>query len=638
MVWACTGLFLVQLAAVQTARNDSWHTLNHRPGYCALYGVCGHRNDSGHSGLDCPLNQPGKPLSGPVSQKLQETCPQLASEFGPDGNYCCTEEQLDTLTHQIAQASTLLVGCPACDHNFKHFFCTLTCHPDQATFVNVTAVQQTADTNITAVAEASYYISDAFGKTFYQSCKDVVYGLLNIKAMQLVGGGAQNFQQWFDFLGLIKDKQPTGIGAPYQMDFPGEQALPAGMTAMKEGIPTCWDPAFKCSCGDCPDAPQCVPPPPPAAPVPYGCTALGLGPNSLSCLDLSLLILYLLFLAALLYLFFAKGIFNSSFATRWGSLKAALLSRGDPHEGNGGADMRPLLDDGADGTSGESPRALDTDIAGSAKGHHSPFERRLQPAFYRLGVYCGAHPYRVLLVCSLAIGVCCLGMLRFRVQTDPQHLWVGATSLAAKEKAQYEASFGGFYRVEQLIISSTPETPSYHKTASGVAPIVSKANIQWLFKVQAIVDSLSAAYTDPTTGQEKSATLADICFKPLGADCAVESVLQYWQMNPQIYNLGRLSPEFCFGHWSTQCRSAFEAPIDPNTVLGGFPTNASSRTKAWQCLRGWVGLWQLRAPPSHWLLPVKLWLSAWAASPACLLCETSPFVLLWQSCWIMPCR
>lgn len=86
-----------------------------------------------------------------------------------------------------------------------------------------------------------------------------MFGLLNIKAMQLVGGGAQNFQQWFDFLGLIKDKQPTGIGAPYQMDFPGEHALPEGMSAMRESIPTCWDPAFKCSCGDCPDAPQCVP-------------------------------------------------------------------------------------------------------------------------------------------------------------------------------------------------------------------------------------------------------------------------------------------------------------------------------------------------------------------------------------------
>ena len=89
--------------------------------------------------------------------------------------------------------------------------------------------------------------------------QDVVFGLLNIKAIQLVGGGARKFQEWFNFLGLIKDKQPTRIGAPYQMDFPGEQNTPAGMTPMNETIPACWDSAFKCSCGDCPDAPACIP-------------------------------------------------------------------------------------------------------------------------------------------------------------------------------------------------------------------------------------------------------------------------------------------------------------------------------------------------------------------------------------------
>lgn len=89
--------------------------------------------------------------------------------------------------------------------------------------------------------------------------QDVVYGLLNIKAMLLVGGGAQDFQQWFNFLGLIKDKQPTRIGAPYQMDFPGEQNTPGGMAVMNETIPDCWESAFKCSCGDCPNAPTCIP-------------------------------------------------------------------------------------------------------------------------------------------------------------------------------------------------------------------------------------------------------------------------------------------------------------------------------------------------------------------------------------------
>ena len=35
-------------------------------------------------------------------------------------------------------ASIFLVGCPACNHNFKQFFCLLTCSPNQATFANVT--------------------------------------------------------------------------------------------------------------------------------------------------------------------------------------------------------------------------------------------------------------------------------------------------------------------------------------------------------------------------------------------------------------------------------------------------------------------------------------------------------------------
>ena len=56
------------------------------------------------------------------------------------------------------------------------------------------------------------------------------------------------------------------------------------------------------------------------------------------------------------------------------------------------------------------------------------------------GVYCGKQPYKVIVMCVLAIGVCCLGLLRFQVETDPQRLWVGSASLAAREKAQYEVN------------------------------------------------------------------------------------------------------------------------------------------------------------------------------------------------------
>lgn len=113
------------LSQLRSCRNDSWQTVNHSPGFCALYGVCGHRKD--HSGLDCPLNQPGKPLSSPSLQKLQDTCPQLASEFGPDGNYCCTEEQLDTLTHQACPAQHVL-SMPSQHHSSVNMLALTTCY------------------------------------------------------------------------------------------------------------------------------------------------------------------------------------------------------------------------------------------------------------------------------------------------------------------------------------------------------------------------------------------------------------------------------------------------------------------------------------------------------------------------------
>ena len=57
-------------------------------------------------------------------------------------------------------AEIFLVGCPACAHNFKHFFCLLTCAPDQATFANVTAAQTAPDTGAAnTVAEMDYFVA-----------------------------------------------------------------------------------------------------------------------------------------------------------------------------------------------------------------------------------------------------------------------------------------------------------------------------------------------------------------------------------------------------------------------------------------------------------------------------------------------
>lgn len=59
--------------------------------------------------------------------------------------------------------------------------------------------------------------------------------------------------------------------------------------------------------------------------------------------------------------------------------------------------------------------------------------------------------------------------------------------------------------------------------------------------------------------------------------------LQFWKMDADIYEHGeppygmKLSADFCFSHWQTQCRSTFEAPMDPHIILGGFPNGPDFR-------------------------------------------------------------
>ena len=57
------------------------------------------------------------------------------------------------------------------------------------------------------------------------------------------------------------------------------------------------------------------------------------------------------------------------------------------------------------------------------------------------GRWCAERPGRVLAVCALAAVLAALGLLRLRVETDPQRLWVGADSQALAEKRHFEVGW-----------------------------------------------------------------------------------------------------------------------------------------------------------------------------------------------------
>ncbi|KAF6262418.1 multidrug efflux transporter AcrB transmembrane domain-containing protein [Scenedesmus sp. NREL 46B-D3] len=517
----------------------------HEPGYCAMYGICGRRKDG--DVLNCANNTQAQAASDELARKLQATCPTLwAEQGGTAGRYCCTAQQIDKLAGDTGKVAPFTVGCPACLHNFVQLWCFLSCSSDQATFTNVTHVQLAADNNETAVKEIDVWTSKEFTDSLYNSCKDVKFGAANLPAMNFMGGGAKDGQEWLEFLGEVKDKRVPPVGSPFQQNFnPTGNSTPAGITPAVGKMASCGDPLFLCSCADCPVAPGCSIPTPGPPPETRTCRA-----GAISCWDLSLLLTYI-----------------------------ALVAAQEPLLGMAAEPGAATVTNGAAGEhEGDETEPLPGDV------HYPWLERKMQTAYTQLGQLCASRPLLVILAGALLIGFCLLGLIRFRLETNPQQLWVGPGSRAARDKAAYEASFGPFYRVAQLILSTTETSNGSHISTSGMPGIVTDDHIRLLFDMQDKVDAVSAAYTDPD-GQPASAALPGVCFKPFGTACATQSLLQYWHMDRASYvaeqakgkYATKLTPDYCFGHWATQCRSAFEAPMDPHVILGGFSTGPDFR-------------------------------------------------------------
>lgn len=646
---------------------DDWRTFDHSPGQCATYGICGHRNDSAEDSLPCAINKPAESLpSSTALKKFQQVCPQLAAELGPDPAVCCTEDQLDILQKSIQQASIFLVGCPACNHNFKSFFCLLTCSPNQATFTNITAVQNavveskatftqagfdSAYINITtsvrdidnkipsvandknkeesvdeiAIAEMDIYVSPLFGENLYNSCANVIFAPLNIQAMSLVGGGAKNYQEWLDFLGLLKDKRSPPQGSPFQINFPSIEKLPTEeMKAMNGTMVGCGESPFACSCGDCPEAANCKPPKPPPPPLPQGCPALHT-PGPFTCLDLTFLAVFLAIAACIpAFVGFVK-------------LQQVQEAQYFSTSGGGGRPLEePLLDAiedsqteitaGSSSTTAAAPllppidqqtpaataaMLLNSNTVSTAAAvsnedeiiEYPITEEIIKSIFRWIGFSCAIRPWRTLGICTFFILLGILGIVHLHVVTEPTKLWVGPGSQAAAEKETYEAEFGPFYRISQLILSTRNATSTGNSITKSSGSIFTKPlplaitndeNIRLLFAIQAEVDALAINASFPQrTDQNESITLQSVCFKPLGDACATQSVLEYWQGSLENYDGSsggpKLSPEFCYEHWNIACRASTGAPVDPKVVLGGFPPlpppleilNSSPTTSSW---------------------------------------------------------
>nr|AGV40493.1 hypothetical protein [Phaseolus vulgaris] len=551
-------VFLLSSPSLSAASQHETYRAKHSEEYCAMYDICAQRSDG--KALNCPYGSPSVKPDELLSAKIQSLCPSIT------GNVCCTADQFDTLRVQVQQASSLtlsskslavpiLVGCPSCLRNFLNLFCELSCSPNQSLFINVTSISE-VNGNMT-VDGIDFYVTETFGEGLYESCKDVKFGTMNTRAIDFVGAGASNFKEWFEFLG---QKVPPGLpGSPYSILFKTATHDPSPMKLMNASVYSCNDTSLGCSCGDCPSSSVCSAPEP--SPPSKDPCAIRIGSLKVRCVDFSLAILYIV----LVFVLFG-----------W-ALQQGRRGRRRPE-----SSVEPLLNDMV----GEGSSLADL----QKDGNHPVEVQQLDPrgqnvvqfsfvqgwlsSFYRTYGRWAARNPTIVLCSSLAIVVLlCLGLLRFEVETRPEKLWVGPGSKAAEEKDFFDNQLAPFYRIEQLIIATIPES-KHGKPPS----IITEENIELLFEIQEKVDGISANYSGLLV------SLSDICLKPLGEDCATQSILQYFQMDPDNYdNYGGVEhAEYCFEHYTSTetCFSAFKAPLEPTTALGGFSGNNYSEASA----------------------------------------------------------
>jgi Niemann-Pick C1 protein len=549
MKWKASASLLLPLSALSTITAASSAsasgpdlTRKHEAGRCAIRGHCGKQSFFG-SDLPCPDNGLAEAPSDDLRKQIVSVC---GAEWEAR-DVCCRPEQVETLKSNLGKAKNIISACPACEKNFFDLFCTFTCSPDQSLFVNVTETVEKSGKFL--VTELDQLVSDEYGGGLYNSCQDVKFGATGGKAMEFIGGGAKNYTQLLKFLG---DKKPF-LGSPFQINFPRPSSKDFGdMETILDDPKACnsSDERYRCACVDCP----AVCPTLPKIEEEKVCH-VGLMP----CLSFAIVVVYAT-LVTLLVLAVSGHI-------------AAAKHRKAKNE------RLQLLQDAAPAEEEDDEGDMVHSVAAGGFGWERPTEQYVlntycDRAFSRLARVCARFPGITIGTSVIVVALLSLGWIRFAVETDPVKLWVAPDSDAAQEKHFFDTNFGPFFRAEQafLVNDTQPE---------GAGPVLSYSTLRWWFDVErrvAMQKSLGHGYT-----------LEDVCYKPTGEACVIQSLTQYFggsfdQLDPKEWDQ---QIQDC-ADTPASCLPPFGQPLPIQRLLGGYDYTSEPITDAQALITTWV--------------------------------------------------
>lgn len=503
------------LALQPTLVTAEGETKIHEEGRCAIRGHCGKQSIFGGE-LPCADNGPAKDLDDSARQKLVNLCGSKW-ETGPT---CCLEEQIDALSSNLKLAEGIIASCPACRANFFDIFCSFTCSPDQSLFVNITQTEENSEGK-KRVTELDNFWSEEYQSGFFDSCKNVKNGASGGKAIDFIGGGAKDYQHFLKFLG---DKK--FLGSPFQINYHTEPADDdQGMKTLPIKPKACNDPdkSYRCSCVDCPD----VCPELPAVSTEKSCH-VGLLP----CLSFAVIIIYSSFLLLVMslasYVTYKERRFRKPERVR-------LLQDPAPSDDEDEGEVVHR------GGYMEQPQAV-----------YKP-NSLLSALFHRIGGASARFPAITIVSSFVFIALLSLGWLRAAVETDPVRLWVSPSSAAAQEKAYFDEKFGPFYRAEQAFL------------VNDTGPVLDYDTLVWWFDVESRVRRMISL--------DLGLNLDDVCFKPTGDACVVQSLTGYY--GGSVFNLDPDTWQDRLLHCTESpgdviCLPDFQQPLKPELILGGY--------------------------------------------------------------------
>ncbi|GFU44343.1 NPC intracellular cholesterol transporter 1, partial [Nephila pilipes] len=486
-----------------------------------------------------------------------------------------------------------LSRCPSCMHNFRQLVCYLSCSPWQSRILNVTRsrwIETDENTQVEAVDEVDYHVSELYAYLLYESCKDVqglIPGTVIVDFLCGSWGGSHcNPERWMEFMGTTP---ADGGYSPFKINhvlhvedkikidghtfFPFKEPTYKCSESPKPGVEAC-------SCYDCKESCSALaltPPFFPDPPEPF----LIFEADGTIIISISIFILFVIIITLIFYFLKSPGhskhqpvpfLESTPMCVNLGSLEEIepLRSKNKPT-------VSP--NKGIQNISQKLANRI-------SKNAGYCLERQLEATFTSWGLFVSRRPVTVMVFSLLTFMVLSFGLiLNFDVITNPVDLWVSSSSEARRDMEDYNKYFGPFYRIEHIIITPTNQEQFHHS----IVVNHELKNISWgpafqqdfllaALDLQLQIENLTSTL-DNTTVHLKDVCLSPL--KPLNTECAIQSFFGFFQNEEEFFrNTTKYLEHFkSCSQVSTnaKCFAPFGGPIDSAAVvLGGFGNSFDS--------------------------------------------------------------